>query len=881
MRRLFLAIAFVLACGGIAHASIARTNQWTSASHSASCGSGCTFSITVAPTAGNLEVWTIYGYNGCLSQPTVSPGTWTIATSATCGSTKNTTWVFWHIAQAGETSYSVTFTSASGTTYYASTVFEYAGANTTTPFDVVPSYAAPAGATSVAAPSITTTQDGDMLVSTWANSSTGSTGVTAGWTAQNAGSSANVFLTVADELQGAHGATTAPASTFASAPGNIQTTSYALAPASASSNTGSTVPFTWAGGPHLSLSLATPTPAPANTPPPPQTYVLFGQYGENVNTTNAQITQYLNAYCEGQETNTAGASIFNCPQGQTQYWSLNIGQPNAAGHDTSTPWGAGETGTGCPSPAGSNFWASTVPSYTDTNPATNWFVWPNGTTVGNFTGSSDIGIAAYNGSATTYTTIMLFTNPGSSTMQSYVQSVLKNCGDHDRWGFAREDNMMSGKQSLNWSVFGSYVPPAYIDLKDFGNTTGGPPYVSAACNGGGNLSFNGSRCTRTAQVSSVSSSSQTFPTDASLMNAYCGMFNSLYHKSGAPWKFMTNGAFSTDPSILNCAHVFATQAEQYITGHCSSTDVVQGSGNNIINPCLAGVWGHTTSFNADNVGTVIDWCAATVFNDPGKQNMVEDYLPNAGNFALGTALSQWGMRAHYGALWSCENDTYPNLMISFSYIGANGAGDTGVYAPDFFEPFHRITPFPQVPNGGAVCGRNNYGNYAGTGAACNSNGIGDPNICRNAAGTGAGTGDSCVVVTEFNDLFTQSTPDLTKWPGSTNYAGTNTTTDLGKGCLIDNNTASGIQVTSTTVNAWCVNTHASLAHVVAWCTPSGYFNTSGSGTIYNMPSSGGGSVCSGSSAKDVTQGGAMNTTTALSSILNEYLPPGDVLMLVP
>lgn len=619
------------------------------------------------------------------------------------------------------------------------------------------------------------------------------------------------------------------------------------------------------------------TSTSATPPPPPEEYIYFNAFGENASTTPTQQSQYMNSLCEGSEAaTTGGATIFGCV-GQGQYWSLNMGQSTLAGHDTSMPFIAGETGTGCTEPAGSNFWASSIPNFTTSNPSLNWGVWPTGTTVGSFAGGSDIALATFSGTPTTYTQVMIFLNLGSSDLLTYGNNTFQNCGDHNNYSFARNDNVPVPVQSNGWTIYGNHVPPAYITLKNIGQQSGGPNYLSADCNGGGSASFNGSRCTRSTQVNASATSTLTWANDAAEQAAYCTAFNAFTHKNGTALKFMVNGAFSTDPTILNCTNVFATQAEQYIAGHCAGTDTVGGTGNNIFNPCEAGLWGHTTSFSPDNLATVIDWCATTVANDPGKQNMVEDFEPNSGNYVQGTALQQWIMRAHWGALWSCTNNTYPNMMISFAYFGDGTTGDIGVFSPDFVEPYGRYTPYPQQPTGSAgqtPCAANSFGNDAGTGVLCTINGISDPNICVQ------GSGNACVVVTEFQHTAWQQSPNLANWPGSKTYGGTSTVSDLGKSCLIDNNTTAGVQITQTVINSWCKNTASSLAFVAADCTPNGYFNTSGTGTIYAMPTSGGGSVCSGTSGESVNQGGAFDTTQALSGILNEYLPPGDTLFLV-
>ena len=884
MRRILGGLVFLCALALLtraADASITRNNQWTTGGHSTSCATGCTFSVTVAPVAGSVEVMTVYEYNSAAapSGATFGSGTWTSFNSTLA--IKQNTFVAWHVAQSGETSYTFTPTVASGTTYVGIVVAEYTNVNTSAPFDVAPSFANPTATTTITGPALTTLQANDMAIYGFGNGSQAETGMTAGWGVVNGGNSANVFETLADLLQGSAGAVSPPAINYAAAPSNPQTFSAALAPAPAVTGGASSLPIAWAGGPHTSQSIPTPTPAPANTPPPPQTYVYFSAFGENLTTTPTQVTDYLNSFCEGQETTPQGASIFNCGAGQTQYWSLNMGQPNLSGHDTSMPFVAGETGTGCPEPSGSNFWASTVPGFSDPNVSTNWGVWPNGTTPGTFVvGGSDMAGAVYpaGSSSTTFNTYLPFLNMASSTMLSYGNSVFQHCGDHDSWSFAREDNATFGNQSLAFTPWGDHNPPAYQQLKNFGGSVGGPPYVSFACNGGGHLAFNGTRCTRSTLISASDTTNLTYPNDAALKAAYCTAFNSFFHKNGKPLNFMINNAFSTDSSVMSCAHVFATQAEKYIVTGCTSTSTIYGTGNNIGNPCLAGLFGHTTSFSADNVATIINWCAATVADNPGKQNMVEDFAGTT----QGSALSQWNYRAHYGAIWSCENDAFPNMMISKSYFGNNVSGDIEVYSADFVEPFGRITAYPRKPTssgGAAPCAANGFASEMGTGNLCSVNGINDPNICKNAAGTGNGSGNSCVVVTEFSHTYFQATPNLVNWPSSPVYGGTNTVTDLGKSCLIDNNTASGIQVTSTTIAAWCPNTSTSLTKVAAWCTPSGYFNTSGSGTIYNMPSSGTGSVCSGSSAASVNQGGAFDHSTLLSTILNEFLPPGDVLFL--
>lgn len=839
-----------------------------------------TVTCTTAPTTGNTFIVGVHLHTTAAVTITTPSGTWT--NIATCVGQGATLALYSHSITSSDTTANSFAWSWGATAYYSHiNMVEVSSASVTVDASVCAAVAtgtSPQTITSGSASPTKTFGDLPLFFSAASNSSAAPTAGSASGASSGSctmltpGNTGGIYLSTESCPRTAGTTSTSTTETYPTAEsGGYETALILVAP---SNRILLGLGMSHGGGPHVSLVQTFATP-----PPPPEIYVYHDAFGENLTTTSAQNTQYLgNALCEGGETTPNGSSIFNCGAGQMQYWSLNMGQPNLSGHDTSMPWAAGETGTGCTEPSGSNFWASTVPNYTDPNVSTNWFVWPNGTTVGTISSTSDIGAAVYPAGATgtSFTLVLPFINLGSSTMLSYALNTFQNCGDHNSYKYAREDNATFGNESLEFTSFGAHIPPAYNQLKNFGSESGGPPYASTNCNGGGNLAFNGTRCTRTTQLTSVDTSTQTFPTDASYKAAYCTAFNTFHHKDNSPLKFMINNAFSTDTYVLGCTNTFATQAEKYIVGGCSSGDVISGTGNNIINPCLAGLFGHKTSFSADNVATVINFCSATVADDPGKQNMVEDYAP----VPLGSALSQWNFRAHWGALWACEYDQYPNMMISFAYFGNNVSGDMATYSPDYIEPFSRITPFPRrAQAAGSVneCSANSFANDMGTGNLCTVNGIRDPNICLTATGSAGGSSNSCVVVTEFNHIYNQATPDLTKWPGSPVYTGTSTLSDLGKGCEIYNNTASGVQITSTVLAAMCPNTNTVLTKVLAFCTPSGYFNTSGSGLIYNMPSSGQGAVCSGTSGSSVNQGGAWDHSQSLTGILNEYLAPGDML----
>lgn len=864
-------LVFFSLCSVAAFASITRDNQWTGGNHSTSCASGCTFSVTVSPSPGNVEVMTVYEYNSAAAPSTGvfsdnQSGSWT-SYNSTLG-VKQNTFVAWHIAAAGDTSYKFTPTVASGTTYVGIAIAEYTSVNTSAPFDVTPIFGTPGPGTSPTPPPLTTLQANDMAVVGFGNGSQAETGMSAGWGVVNGGSGTNVYMTLADALQGAAGAVTVPAITYAAAPSNPQTFSAALAPAPAVSGAPSLLAVTGAGGPHMSQTVPTPTPAAPGTPPPPTNYVFFNSFGMNQTVTAAQAQQYFQ-WCEGTGTTSGGATPGNCQQ-HGGYWSLNLGQiNNTSGNDNSQPFQHGESGSGCEEPPGP-FWASAVPGYTDPNVATNWLVYPSVT--GSTPGSAQWAVASfYHAGGSTPATAEAFLIPlnlKSTTYQNYVNNYIADCGTHNSETFGRDDNWFSGLASASngWWIAGSHGYPVGIN---YGNADG-TPYASLNCNTGFAGSFTGGSnwCTTPTFNGGANFPTLTYTSDLDWITSECGMFDALHHKNGSAFMFWFNGQHNTELSQMTCAHVIGGQSEKMMVSFpqgCTTTSNVGGTSPNYTNPCENGFLGNTPS----PMAIALDICSATAQGAPGKDYDLEDTSPSSGNYALGTANHQWNRRAHIAGIWLCESDTYPGMMTSETEFCANLSGCIEIWPENFIQPYGRITPYPANPTP-ANCGSVSYGNYLGTGVPCTAGGGHDASII--VSGT---SGYARVYRVEWKHLYYQSTPDLTKWPGSAVYAGTNTVADLGPSCEIYNNTASAVQITSTLVSTWCSNTFSTLTSVLALCTPSGYFNTSGSGAIYTVGAT---NVCSGNSGSWVGIG-AFDFSQPLTGIYNEYLPSGDMLML--
>ena len=454
----------------------------------------------------------------------------------------------------------------------------------------------------------------------------------------------------------------------------------------------------------------------------------------------------------------------------------------------------------------------------------------------------------------------------SPSLQAYVNNYVGFCGTHNSETFGRNDNIFQTQASLGWWIGGTH---GYDTIKNFGATKNGPPYVSLNCSTGFQAAFGG-RCTQSTLITATDVPTQTYSSDSIYENAQCTFFNAIHHKDGSAFLFYYNGLRNTDSTIIGCAHVIGGQTEKdqvnnYASG-CSSTGNVTGTSPNFVNPCQNGFLGPTPV----PLAIALDDCTMTVYHAGGKFDQLEDVGPDTGNFAIGTANHQWNRRAHREGIWLCENDQYPLMMQSTTQFCANLTGCIDEWPEDFIEPFHRITPYPAdaTPNG---CASTTYGNDVGTGCVTTAGGGHDASIC--VAGTASNY--KCVYRVEWSDVYYQSTPDLRSWPGNSVYAGTNTVADLGNACLIVNNESSAIQITAAEISSWCSHTYANLNKIMAFCTPSGYFNTSGSGVIYTTGAT---NVCSGNSGSWVGVG-TFDTSQVYSAILNEYLPPGEMIFL--
>lgn len=236
-----LLITLVVLCGIPAKPALASgftVTQFNHAQALSSCASGCTTAVTVTPTNGAPQILEIYTFNssGCASVAT--PSGWTSEGSSGCQNTKQETWVFEKIGSNTDTSYSLTVTASTGTTYTNTSDTDIQGANTASIFDIVPTFGTGVGTTSINAPTITTTHNGDLLLSYWQNAFQASTGVTGGWTGVNWGSGITVFSTEAYETQSSAGSNGPPASTYGTAPSNYIAFSLAINAAIASPATG-------------------------------------------------------------------------------------------------------------------------------------------------------------------------------------------------------------------------------------------------------------------------------------------------------------------------------------------------------------------------------------------------------------------------------------------------------------------------------------------------------------------------------------------------------------------------------------------------------------------------------------------------------------------
>lgn len=185
--------------------------------------------MATSTTSGDLLVAVYYTYASACVTATANTG-WTIQGSPTCTSTKHNAYILTATA-TGEVS-DQPLSSVSSAAYQNVIIYEFSSANTSAPIDVISSYSALAGTTTPAAPGLTTTQNGDMLVSSWMTSGHVATANSVSGYTQIDENNA-VYLSSAYQAQTTAGTVSGPTITYASANTSGETVSFAVVPAAA------------------------------------------------------------------------------------------------------------------------------------------------------------------------------------------------------------------------------------------------------------------------------------------------------------------------------------------------------------------------------------------------------------------------------------------------------------------------------------------------------------------------------------------------------------------------------------------------------------------------------------------------------------------------
>ena len=207
-----------------AMAAVSLVTQWQGTANSTTTP----LAVTTSTTNGDLLVAVAY-IQASPSCPTLTAASgWTKSADSTCTSSKHDIAIFTHTA-TGETS-DTPIGSLSVAANQNIVIYEFSGANTSTPIDVS-SFAAMAASTTPATPNVTTTQNGDYLLAAWGTASGTATAssITAGWTQINNNNS--VFEATGSKSQATAGAVTGPTVTYGTAPSSGVVGTIAIAPA--------------------------------------------------------------------------------------------------------------------------------------------------------------------------------------------------------------------------------------------------------------------------------------------------------------------------------------------------------------------------------------------------------------------------------------------------------------------------------------------------------------------------------------------------------------------------------------------------------------------------------------------------------------------------
>jgi hypothetical protein len=602
------------------------------------------------------------------------------------------------------------------------------------------------------------------------------------------------------------------------------------------------------------------TPPPSGTPPPlPRTMSWFGSYGNNVRISATQADSLLDQ-CTGQDSSMVGsARLFaNCNESFQYAIFPDADASYVDGHSVSLPWHVGLTQAAgkatCPSAAlGSTaLFKSSTPDFTSTG-GNNWGVYLY--SIGS--AGSQVMASENFSSPNTY---VFFTNLNSPTLQAYVKSVLDGCvylgnvlDDYTGW-FA--DNTLVGLQSNGLTPYGNF---GLTDWKNIGTSASSPSgnYAMANCGASIPALFTGVFCATGTQLSSSATSTATYPGNSDIVTAFENFYAGLTHSDNVtPFKIVYNGL---------------------VSGYQSKT--INATSN-----IEEGVNEHATTQNGSNSGVPqpdkqqwenLDTCSSNAAWSPSVMMANLDDAPSTGTSVtpLGSAAAQRDLRLHYGLQWACRPDSYPQMMVSWM----NFCGDQGtayncvdIWPGDFSAPNTRINAYQSAASdaSGNPCGEN-IQNYYGTGTPCTQGGVRDAHI-QASCGTVTSSNVPCLFVFEWQHFWVWNFSG----GGCTSYNRTlwaSCAKDLGPMVALANFSGSTYALSSANLQSWIGPTvYAQLNHVLAFCSPSTYFNASGS--IYPTGTT---SVCSGTTGSDAANGGLLDYSTSITSILNTTLPDTD------
>jgi hypothetical protein len=603
------------------------------------------------------------------------------------------------------------------------------------------------------------------------------------------------------------------------------------------------------------------TPPPSGTPPPlPRTMSWFGSYGNNVNISAAQANALLDQ-CTGQDSSMVGsARIFtNCNQAFQYAIFPDADAKDTDGHSVSLPWHVGLTQAAgkatCPAAALGNtgLFQTSTPDFTSTG-SNNWGVYLS--SIG-FLGNQVVASENFS-SPNTY---VFFTNLNSPTLQAYVKSVLDGCvylgnvlDNYTGW-FA--DNTLVGLQSNGLTPYGN---AGLTDWKNIGTSASSPAghYAMANCVANIPALFTGVFCSTTTPLSTSATSTATYPGDSDIVTAFEHFFPLLTHSDNVtPFKIVYNGLVSGyQPKTINTT----SNVEEGVNEHATTQN---GSSSGVPQPDKQ-QWEN------------LDTCASNAAWSPNVMMANLDDAPSTGTSVtpLGSAAAQRDLRLHYGLQWACRPDSSPQMMVSW----LNFCGDQSpsyncvdIWPGDFAVPSTRINTYQAAASdaSGNACGEN-IENYYGTGTPCTQGGVRDPHI-QAACGTVTSSNVPCLFVFEWQHFWTWNFSGS----GCASYNRTlwaTCTKDIGPMVALANfSNGSSYTLSSTNLQLWLGSSlYAQLNHVLAFCTPSAYFNASGSiyptGTV---------SVCSGTTGSDAANGGLLDVSTPITSVLNTTLPDTD------